>query len=118
MSKYLTFSQKQKYDINQKILNELADLISRNIILSIVRKPKSALDISLEKRIPTSSVYQKLARLEELALVYVERVYTDEDGKKTKFYRSRIKEAKIHISSKEPEIILEPNKVGNRYNRA
>ncbi len=109
MTKDRTFSQLKKYDINQKILDELVDIVSRNIMLSIVRRSKSVLDIATEKKIPISSVYQKLNRLEDLSLVFVEKETVDLDGKKTRFYRSRIKEAKIHFASKQPKIELEPN---------
>lgn len=105
------FSQLKKYDINQKLLAELADLVSRNVMLSIVTEPKSVLDIATKNNIPISSVYQKLKKLEDLSLVFVEKEMVDLDGKKTRLYRSKIKEAKIKLEDKDPKIELEPNRI-------
>ena len=105
------YSYSKNYDINQKIVTELSDLVSRNILLSIVKKPKSVIDIYSEKHIPISTIYQKIKVLETLSLVVVEKELTAEDGRKTKFYRSVFKEAKIRFDSYEPKIELEPNTI-------
>ncbi|NIP62698.1 MAG: ArsR family transcriptional regulator [Nitrosopumilaceae archaeon] len=117
MARDVVFSQLKKYDINQKILAELADLVSRNVMLSIVKKPMSVLDIATKNNIPISSVYQKLKTLEELSLVFVEKEIVDLDGKKTRLYRSMIKEASIRIEDKDPKIDLEPNKIKSSKNQ-
>lgn len=102
------YSYSKNYDINQKIVTELSDLVSRNILLSIVKKPKSVMDIYTEKHIPISTIYQKIKLLENLSLVVVEKELTV-DGRKTKLYRSVFREAKIHFDDYEPKIELEPN---------
>ena len=55
----------KKYDINQKVLEALADAQSRTILFSIVKKGKTAMELSEKYRIPLSSVYKKISDLEK-----------------------------------------------------
>lgn len=104
-----TLSQLKKYDILQKVVGELADTESRSIIFSTVRRGKSAADLSRDLRIPLSSVYKKLADLDELALIRVEKIVLTDSGRRLKVYRSRISEASITIKKPEPDLRLVPN---------
>ena len=109
MKKKISLSQLKKYDVNQKILEALADLQSRSILFSIIKEGKTALELSEKYRIPLSSVYKKISDLEELALVKVDKWVLSENGKKFKVYKSRISRAEISIKKPEPSIILSPN---------
>jgi predicted transcriptional regulator len=109
LKKKVPLSQLKKYDINQKILEALADLQSRSILFSIVKEGKTALELSEKYRIPLSSVYKKISDLEQLALVSVDKWVLSENGKKFKVYKSRISRAEISIKKPEPVIILSPN---------
>ncbi len=103
-------SQLAKYDINQKILYELADLQSRIILFSIERRSKLAEEISHENNIPVSTVYLKLNNMENLALIFVERFELSEKGRRVRYFRSRISEAEISLEKSKPRIVLVPNK--------
>ncbi|HXX06395.1 MAG TPA: winged helix-turn-helix domain-containing protein [Candidatus Bathyarchaeia archaeon] len=107
--KKIPFSQLKKYDINQKILEALADAQSRTILFSLVKKGKTAMELSEKYRIPLSSVYKKISDLENIALIRVEKWSLSESGKKFKVYRSRINNAEIIIKKPEPAIKLTPN---------
>ncbi|TRZ81048.1 MAG: ArsR family transcriptional regulator [Nitrosopumilales archaeon] len=109
MKKKVPLSQLKKYDVNQKILEALADLQSRSILFSIIKDGKTALELSEKYRIPLSSVYKKISDLEELALVRVDKWVLSDNGKKFKVYKSRISRAEISIKKPEPSIILSPN---------
>ena len=109
MKKKVPLSQLKKYDVNQKILEALADLQSRSILFSIIKEGKTALELSEKYRIPLSSVYKKLSDLEDLALVRVDKWILSDNGKKFKVYKSRISQAEISIKKPEPVIILSPN---------
>lgn len=109
MKKKVPLSQLKKYDVNQKILEALADLQSRSILFSIIKDGKTALELSEKYRIPLSSVYKKISDLEELALVRVDKWVISDNGKKFKVYKSRISRAEIIIKKPEPSIILSPN---------
>ena len=72
MSRKISLSQLKKYDVNQKVLEALADAQSRAILFSIIKDGKTAIELSEKCRIPLSSVYKKLSDLENLTLVRVE----------------------------------------------
>ena len=107
--KKISFSQLKKYDINQKIIEALADAQSRTILFSLIKKGKTAMELSEKYRIPLSSVYKKISDLENIALIRVEKWVLSDSGKKFKVYRSRISKAEITIRKPEPAITLTPN---------
>jgi predicted transcriptional regulator len=109
LKKKVPLSQLKKYDVNQKILEALADAQSRSILFSIVKEGMTALELSEKYRIPLSSVYKKISDLEELTLVKVDKWSLSDSGKKFKVYKSRISRAEISIKKPEPVITLSPN---------
>lgn len=109
MSRKLTLPQLKKYDITQKVIEALADAESRTILFSIIKKGKTAAELSGKYKIPLSSVYKKLSDLEELTLIYVEKWLISDKGRKFKVYKSRISKADISIKKPEPTLILIPN---------
>jgi len=109
MVKRLTLPQLKKYDVTQKVMETLADAEARAILFSIVKKGKTATDLSYDLKIPLSSVYKKLSELEELTLAEVEKIEFSDKGRKFKIYRSRISKADISIKKPEPSLTLIPN---------
>ena len=109
MRKRLSLAQLKKYDVNQKVVEALADAQSRSILFSIIKQGKTAMELSEEHRIPLSSVYKKISDLEEIALVKVDKWVLSDNGKKFKLYKSRISKADVRIRKPEPVIILTPN---------
>ena len=109
MKRHATLPQLKKFDVTQKILEALADVESRAIIFTMVNEAMTASDLSYALKIPLSSVYKKLSDLQELTLVHVEKNILAEDGKKHRFYRSRIKKAEIIIKKPEPTLTMQPN---------
>jgi len=100
----------KKYDISQKILNELVHLESRHILFAIMKYPKSIQDISKEQKIPQSSVYKRMQSLKECSLIH-EKADFSESGHVTKYYQSKIKDIEISISQFEPKITFTKNKL-------
>ena len=100
----------KKYDITQKVIEALADAESRAIIFSIIRRGKTASDLSTSLKIPLSSVYKKLSDLEYLTLIEVEKYLTSDNGRRFKIYRSRINKAEIIIKKPEPVVLLSANR--------
>jgi len=105
----LTLPQLKKYDITQKVIEALADAESRAILFSIIKKGRTASDISEKCKIPLSSVYKKLSELEDLTLIEIEKWLISDKGRKFKIYRSRISKADISIKKSDPSLILVPN---------
>ena len=55
MARRITLPQLKKYDVTQKVLEMLADAESRAIIFSIIKKGKTAAELSEKHKIPLSS---------------------------------------------------------------
>ncbi len=109
MGRRLTLPQLKKYDITQKVIEALADAESRAILFSIIRNGKTAAELSDKLKIPLSSVYKKLADLEELTLIKVDKWMISDKGRKFKVYKSRISKADISIKKPDPVLNLVPN---------
>ena len=105
----INLPQLKRYDITQKVIDALADTESRSILFSLVRKGKTATELSNSLNIPLSSVYKKLADLEYLTLIEIEKYLTSDKGRRFKIYRSRINKAEIIIKKPEPIISLSAN---------
>jgi len=109
MVKRLTLPLLKKYDVTQKVIEMLADAESRAILFSIIKKGKTAAELSQKHKIPLSSVYKKISDLEELTLIKIDSWRISEKGRKFKIYKSRIKSAEISIKKPEAGLILTPN---------
>ena len=109
MKRRITLPQLKKYDITQKVIEALADAESRAIIFSIIRKGKTASNLSESLKIPLSSVYKKLSDLEDLTLIEIEKTILSENGRRFKIYKSRINKAEISIKKSEPILSLSAN---------
>ena len=109
MKRRITLPQLKKYDITQRVIQALADAESRAIIFSIIRKGKTASNLSESLKIPLSSVYKKLSDLEDLTLIEIEKTILSENGRRFKIYKSRINKAEISIKKSEPILSLSAN---------
>ena len=109
MTRRITLPQLKKYDVTQKVIEMLADAESRAIIFSIIRKGKTAAELSEKHKIPLSSVYKKISDLEELSLINVDSWKKKKKGRRFKVYKSRIKNAEINIKKPEASLTLIPN---------
>ena len=101
--------QLSEYNITQKIMDSLVNPCHRAVLFSIVSESKIANQISEDLNISLSAVYKTLGKLEELTLVFVEK-FDFKDGKKVKFYKSRIGNAEIALHGDDAILKLYPNK--------
>ena len=105
-----TILELDEYDINQRIIEALTTTCSHAILFSIVKNEKDAIQIAGELRISLSSVYKTLVNLEKLSLIEIQRFHINDDNKKIKMYRSKIKNADISINENKSEVLLYQNK--------
>ena len=105
-----TLLELDEYDINQRIIEALTTTCSHAILFSIVKYEKDAVQISDELQISLSSVYKTLTNLEKLSLVEIQRFHINDDSKKIKMYRSKIRKADISIDEEQANVLLYPNK--------
>ena len=108
-----TLLELDEYDINQRIIEALTTTCSHAILFSIIDKEKDAIQISGQLQISLSSVYKTLVNLEKLSLIEIQRFHINDDNKKIKMYRSKIKAAEITINENKSEVKLQPNTYQN-----
>ena len=71
------------------LLSIMADKYCRKIIDATKNKPKSAVELNTETKIPISTIYRRLQILHDNKLVHTSGMITGE-GKKLFLYKSRI----------------------------
>ena len=101
--------QLSEFDITQKIIESLSSVCTRAVLFSIKRESKDATQIADELKISLSTVYKTLSLLEDLALAEIDKYIISAEGKKIKYYRSRIGKVEITLENSEPTLNLYPN---------
>ncbi len=95
----------------QVILEILADKYCKSILQNTLDKPKSAMEISSEKKIPISTVYRRLQTLYDAKLLAISGSIS-QDGKKFFLYKSRIKSISLKCDLEDTviEIVSNPSR--------
>ena len=75
---------------NDTLISIMADKYCRTIIHATKDKPKSAVELTAETKIPISTVYRRLQILHDNKLVHTSGMITGE-GKKLFLYKSKIR---------------------------
>lgn len=112
MSYMQTLLEGNKIDYEREketILELLADKYCRTILKVTMPKPKSAMEITAETKIPISTVYRRLQSLYDNRLVRVSGTISD-DGKKYFLYKSRVKAIHTSFDGNLVEVEVVPNK--------
>ncbi len=95
-------------DRKQVILEILADKYCKLILHNTLKKPKSAMEISGEKKIPISTVYRRLQTLFDAKLLAISGSI-NQDGKKYFLYNSKVKAISLKCDLEVRSIELIPN---------
>jgi len=82
------------------VVRFLSDDYARMIILATTSRPMTAEEIAAWGSIPISSCYRRLQRLKARRIVEV-RSSTTRPGKKTMFYKSRVRNLAVSFSANE-----------------
>jgi len=90
------------------ILEVMSDKYCRAILENSMEKPKSAMEISAETKIPISTVYRRLQTLHDNKLLGISGSIS-EDGKKYFLYKSRIKAISSSFDGNKIEVEVVPN---------
>jgi hypothetical protein len=90
------------------ILGVVSDKYCRAILENTMEKPKSAIEISSETKIPISTVYRRLQTLHDNKLLGISGSISA-DGKKYFLYKSRIKAIATSFNGSNIEIEVVPN---------
>jgi len=108
-----TLVQGRKIDDEERkdaILGIISDKYCRAILEATMDKPKSAMEISAESKIPISTVYRRLQTLHDNKLLRITGSISD-DGKKYFLYRSKVKAVSSSFKGGFVEIEVVPNPV-------
>ena len=106
-----TVLQGRKVDLDERkegILEILGDKYCRAIIAATMDRPKCAIEISSETKIPISTVYRRLQFLVDNRLLRISGTISD-DGKKYFLYKSRIKAIYSKFYGDFVEVEIVPN---------
>ncbi|MDH3824878.1 MAG: helix-turn-helix domain-containing protein [Nitrosopumilus sp.] len=87
------------------LLGIVSDKYCRSILKAIMDKPKSAMEIAMECKIPISTVYRRIQNLHDSKMLYTSGQISD-DGKKFFLYKSKIKEIQTYFNNGEVQIEL------------
>jgi preprotein translocase subunit SecA len=90
------------------LIQEIIDETALKIILSTIDDAKTTLQISYDNKLPLSSTYKKIRKLQNNKLISIEKINIDSKGKKVIFYRSTIKS--IEFNLKKDGLLLQFNK--------
>ncbi len=92
----------------QEALEVFSDNYTRMILSTLMEKPKSALQITGETKIPTTTVYRKLHNLLENSLIRISGQIA-ENGKKNFLYKSKIESFHVTFTKDRFAILVNTN---------
>ncbi len=82
-----------------EMIREIADKTTYRIIIAIIHSPKNAAQICAENKLPQSSTYKRIRKLQEKGLITIEKINIDSKGKKVVLYRSKIKSLVFNLKA-------------------
>ncbi|MGA9169920.1 MAG: winged helix-turn-helix domain-containing protein [Nitrososphaeraceae archaeon] len=82
-----------------EMLREIADKTTYRIIIAIMHSSKTAVQICAENKLPQSSTYKRIRKLQEEGLITIEKISIDSKGKKVVLYRSKIKSLVFNLKA-------------------
>ena len=110
-----TIQQTRKIEEDERkeaILDIISDKYCREILQTTLDKPKSAMEIASEGKIPISTVYRRLQTLHDNKLVGISGSIS-QDGKKYFLYKSKVKSISASCNCNYIEIEVVPNIISN-----
>ena len=100
-----------------EMLREIADKTTYRIIISIIHSPKTAAHICAENKLPQSSTYKRIRKLQEEGLITIEKIDIDSKGKKVVLYRSKIKSLVFNLKANMVSLQFNKNDEMMRHTR-
>jgi predicted transcriptional regulator len=91
------------------LLQDIIDELALKIISSTIESAKNVFQICYDKKIPPSSTYKKIRKLQQEGLVSIEKIDVDGNGRKVTFYRSNIKSLDFNLKKESILLQLEQN---------
>jgi predicted transcriptional regulator len=98
----------EEMEKKDSLLEVVSDKYCRTILESIMYKPKSIMEITVEAKIPISTVYRRIQTLHDNKLIATSGTIT-EDGKKLFLYKSKVKGIQCNYNNGQMEVKLTLN---------
>jgi predicted transcriptional regulator len=108
MQTLITGKKIEEDEKKDAILEVMSDRYCRTILNNTMDKPKSAMEISAETKIPISTVYRRLQTLHDNKLLGISGSISD-DGKKYFLYKSKVRSISTKFNRNFVEIEVVPN---------
>ena len=99
------------HKVAMPLLQELVDGVSHRIVMSTIDSAKTAAQVSAENSLPLSSTYKKIRKLQNVGILFVEKIDLDGKGKKVVYYRSKVKSMEFNLSRDQILLQFERNDV-------
>jgi DNA-binding transcriptional ArsR family regulator len=96
-------------DLRERILAQLADPESLQIITSVVKEGRTALELGKELSLPSTTLYRKIAELRECGLVTVDTFEFGPNGKREARFACTFKEIVLRTSREGIELEVIPS---------
>jgi predicted transcriptional regulator len=94
--------------LRERMLIQLADPDSYQIIASVLKGSKSAIAIGRELNLPSSTLYRKISELKECALLMTDTFVVRPDGRREALYACTFKEIAFRTTEEGLELELTP----------
>src|ERR687891_33036 len=91
------------------LLQDIIDETTLKIISSTIDAPKNVFQICYDNKIPLSSTYRKIRKLQQEGLVSIEKIETDGKGRRVALYRSKIKSLDFNLKKESVLLQFETN---------
>ena len=95
-------------DKNETIcfLNNILENDTYKIILSVIENSKTVYQMHKETSLPLSSIYKRIKKLEDLGIISIEKISINNKGRKSIFYKSKIKNITFKLNEKDVSLLI------------
>ena len=76
------------------------------IILLLIKKPKTVYQIHNETNLPLSSVYKRIKKLESMGIVSIDKIHISSRGRKTIFYKSKLRSINFRLNENDIDLVV------------
>lgn len=103
-------SIKNSWDIDKKtvisFLNSILENDTYEIIMLLMKKPKTVYQIHDEINLPLSSIYKRIKKLENMGIVAIDKIHINSRGRKTIFYKSKLRSINFRLNENDIDLVV------------
>ena len=101
---------KNSYDIDKNetisFLSNILENDTYKIIISVIENSKTVYQMHKETSLPLSSIYKRIKKLEDLGIISIEKISINNKGRKSIFYKSKIKNITFKLNEKDVSLLI------------